>query len=61
MVLNQRKTVADEEKNNQDWILKKQEIRNEATKVLSMMGSSNSDASEGYYLISKLLNMRDNL
>lgn len=62
MVLNLKKTVSDDQKNEQDWILMKQNIRNEAIKVQAQLQSSSKESgTDGYYLISKMLNMRDNL
>ena len=39
----------------------KQNIRNEAIKVVGQLQSAQDSSTDGYYLISKMLNMRDNL
>lgn len=65
MVLNAKKSVTDQQQNEDDWTFMKSNLRNEAIKMQSTLHQHTShggdNAPDGYHLISKMLNLRDNL
>lgn len=58
MTLNMKKNAASKDQDDQSWVLMKQQIINEAMKVLVL---SQDQSQDKFMLISKLMNMRENL
>ena len=58
MTLNMKKNSSSKDQDDQNWTLMKQQIINEAMKVLVL---SQDPCADKFMLISKLLNLRENL
>lgn len=58
LTLNIKKAVTTQEQNDQDWAIKRNTIKREALKALSMSNEPNANKLQ---IISKLMNLRDSL
>ena len=58
LTLNIKKAVTSKDQNDQDWAIKRNTIKNEALRAISMSAEPNANKLQ---IVSKLINLRDSL